>query len=127
MKSKEAKITFYPKNSNSIGIKCEVASSYSDKMKGMMYRDSLQNDHGMIFPFLIPWHRFFWMKNVKIPLDLIFVNRNMEIIYIHEAAVKEGFFQKMYWSHGFCKYVIETNMGFCKKNDILIGSKIKIK
>ena len=126
MKNKETKVIFYPKNSKSVSIICEVANSYSAKMRGMMYKESLPIDRGMLFPFLVPWQRFFWMKNVKIPLDVIFINSKLEIIYIHEAPVKEGFFQKMYWSHGFCKYVIETNMGFCKKNDILVGSKIEI-
>jgi uncharacterized membrane protein (UPF0127 family) len=126
MKNKEAEITFHTKNSKFINIKCEIASSFSQKMKGMMYRESLPGNHGMLFPFLIPWHRFFWMKNVKIPLDIIFINSKLEIIYIHEAPVKKGYFQKFYWSHGFCKYVIETNMGFCKKNDIFIGAKIQI-
>jgi uncharacterized protein len=125
MKNKEAKVTFYTKKTKSI-IRCEVANSYSAKMKGMMNRESLPIDHGMLFPFLIPWHRFFWMKNVKIPLDILFVNRDLEVIYIHKAPVEKGLFSKMYWSHGFCKYVIETNMGFCKKNNILIGSKIEI-
>jgi len=126
MKMQNAAITFHRTKSSSISIKCEIANSFSDKMKGMMHRESLPINQGILFPFLIPWHRFFWMKNVKIPLDIIFVNRNLEIIYIHEAPVEKGFFQKMYWSHGFCKYVVETNMGFCKKNKILIGSKIKI-
>ena len=126
MKLVEAEVKFYRNDSSSVSIKCEIANGFSSKMKGMMHRESLPTDRGMLFPFLVPWHRFFWMKNVKIPLDIIFVNRNLEIIYIHEVPVKESLFQRIYWSHGFCKYVVETNMGFCKKNGILIGFKIKI-
>ena len=122
----EAKITFYPKNAKSVSINCEIAKSYRAKMKGMMNRESLLKDRGMLFSFLIPGHRFFWMKNVKIPLDIIFINRKFEIIYIHESSVKHGFFYKIYWSHGFCKYVVESNMGFCKKHNISIGIKIDI-
>ena len=67
------------------------------------------------------------MKNVLIPLDIIFINRKLEIIYIHEAPIDKGIFHKIYWSHGFCKYVVETNIGFCKKNNIVKGLKIEIK
>jgi len=120
----EAKITFYSKDLKSVTIICEIAKNLRDKMKGLMNRISLPEDRGMLFPFLIPGHRLFWMKNVIIPLDIIFINRKLEIIFIHEAPVENGFFHKIYWSHGFCKYVVETNMGFCKKNNILKGTKI---
>ena len=124
---KMSKVTFISSNSEPINLKCEIAKSFSSKMKGLMYRDFLEDDTGMLFTFIIPWNRFFWMKNVKIPLDIIFINRKKEIIYIHEAPVESGIIKKLYWSHGFCKYVIETNMGFCKKNGIEKGNKIIIK
>jgi len=127
MNAKEVIITFYKKEKESVNLNCEVAKSLTSKMKGLMHRDFLQDDQGMLFPFLVPNHRFFWMKNVKIPLDMIFVNSKFEIIYIHEASVEKGIFYKTYWSHGFCKFIIECNMGFCKKNGIKKGHKIKIK
>ena len=126
MKKDENEIKFYPEKSKPIILKCEVAKSFTDKMKGMMYRESLPENKGMIFPFLIPWHRFFWMKNVKIPLDIIFVNSKSKIIWIHEAPIEKGLVYKMYWSHGFCKYVIEANKGFCKKHDIKKGNIAQI-
>lgn len=122
----ETKIVFYNKNKKLATINCEIARTVFEKMKGLMNRTYLPSDSGMLFQFLLPGIRFFWMKNVKIPLDIIFVNRHLEIISIYEAPVKKGFFYKNYWSKGFCKYVIETNIGFCKKNNIKSGDKIKI-
>ena len=124
---KEIRVTFYPYNSKPIEITCEHAKKFNDKVKGLMGREALDRDKGMFFSFLIPWHRFFWMKNVSIPLDMIFINRKNKIIKIHEAKVETGFFYKNYWSHGLCKFVIETNLGFCKKNNITKNSTIKIK
>ena len=108
-------------------LKVEIAKTLAEKTKGLMYREKLSQNEGMLFEFAIPMHRLFWMKNVKIPLDIIFVNRNFEIIYISETSVETGDFYKQYWSHGFCKYVVETNMGFCRKNNIFKGTKIEIK
>ena len=118
---------FFKTNTDNISLKCEVAGTLREKMKGLMYREQLAKNNGMIFDFKLPWPRLFWMKNVKIPLDIIFVNANLEIINISEASVETGLFYKNYWSHGFCRYVIETNMGFCKKNNISKGTKIEIK
>ena len=122
----EVKITFHPKNFKSVTINCEIAKAFKDKMKGLMNRISLPEDRGMLFSFKFRGNRLFWMKNVIIPFNIIFINRKLEIIYIHEAPVENRIFPKIYWSHGFCKYVVETNLGFCKKNNIFKGSKIEI-
>ena len=122
---KERKVEFI-KNSKIIkSIQCEVAQTFIQKTKGLMDRDELSKDKGMLFIFLFPWIRTFWMKNVKIPLDIIFINKDKKIIKIYQAPVEKRIAYRLYWSRGFCKYVIETNMGFCKKNGIVINDKIK--
>jgi uncharacterized membrane protein (UPF0127 family) len=124
---KNVKVTFLSKNSKPVTIICEVAKSLTEKMKGLMYCEDLDSNKGMLFTFAFSWIRFFWMKNVKIPLDIIFVNRKFEIVAICEASVEKGFFNKIYWSKGSCKYVVETNIGFCKKHRLSKGDKIVIK
>jgi uncharacterized protein len=120
------KIIFKTKNKKEIPFECEHAKSFFQKTKGLMNRKELSENKGMFFSFCFPWIRFFWMKNVKIPLDIIFINHKKEIIKIYEAPVETGFFCKNYCSMGFCKYVVETNMGFCKKHNISKGDKIII-
>jgi len=122
----EAEVIFQSENNKKICIKCEIAQTLNEKMKGLMFREHLQESKGMLFVFRLAWHRFFWMKNVKIPLDIIFVDSKLKIIHISQANVEKGICFRNYWSHGLCKYVIETNQGFCKKNNILKGTKIKI-
>ena len=124
MKKQVTEITFFLEGSKQVNLTCEVAKSFLAKTKGLMNREHLPKNEGMIFPFMLSQYRFFWMKNVKIPLDFIFVNKNLEIISICEAPVEHGFLHKIYWSRGFCKYVIECNMGFCKEHKITKGTKI---
>jgi hypothetical protein len=126
-KKKTINITFKNKDSETVILQCEIAKTLSQKMKGLMHRETLPKEQGMFFPFLIPWIRFFWMKNVKIPLDIIFINRHRKIIAVYEAPVETGFLLKNYWSKGFCKYVVECNIGFCKKHNISKGRIIEIK
>lgn len=51
----------------------ELASTPQQQAQGLMFRKSLADDAGMIFPFAPPRPASFWMKNTLIPLDIIFV------------------------------------------------------
>ena len=51
----------------------EVASTAEEQARGLMFRHSLGDDQGMIFPFSPPRPASFWMKNTLIPLDMIFI------------------------------------------------------
>jgi len=122
----EVTITFHPNNSKPVTLICEVAGSIFEKTKGLMYRSSLPDDHGMFFPFLFSSYQVFWMKNVKIPLDIIFINNDLSVRKICEASADSNMFHKAYWAYGLCKYVVECNRGFCKKHKISAGSKVSI-
>ena len=50
----------------------EVADSMKEREKGLMEREKLESGHGMLFQFEDEAPRAFWMKNTKIPLDVIF-------------------------------------------------------
>ena len=65
----------------------EVAASAAEQQRGMMYRQSLAPNRGMIFPFAEPVMASFWMKNTLIPLDLIFIRADGTIANIGANAV----------------------------------------
>ncbi|MCX6813594.1 MAG: DUF192 domain-containing protein [Candidatus Azambacteria bacterium] len=60
----------------------EVASSFYARMKGLMYREFLADDAGMLFVFQGEDKYSFWMKNTLISLDMVWINKNKEIVYI---------------------------------------------
>ncbi len=124
---KEKKVEFYKNKEKIAKLNCEIAKNIFEKTKGLMYREKLPHNTGMLFTFYLPWIRLFWMKNVNFPLDIIFVNRKNKIIKIYEAPVENNFLNKIYFSKGFCKYVIETNINFCKENNIEKNDEIMIK
>jgi uncharacterized protein len=64
----------------------EVASTLNEQLKGLMFRTHLPQKEGMLFPFSPPRGVNFWMKNCKIPLDMVFV-RNGVVVHVINSAL----------------------------------------
>lgn len=64
----------------------EIADEPDEITKWLMWREELADDAGMLFVFEALGHHRFWMKNTLIPLDIIRLNENGEVVYIKEYA-----------------------------------------
>ena len=114
----EAKIIFYPEYSKQVSLKCEIAKSLSAKMKGLMHRESLPNDEGMLFLFMFSGHRFFWMKNVKIPLDIVYIDKEGTIVDLITAEPCESKDCDIYYPIKKALFVLEVNHGYFSEMDM---------
>ncbi|MGE0644127.1 MAG: DUF192 domain-containing protein [Nitrospira sp.] len=65
-----------------ITIRAEIADTPPKRAYGLMYRESLKKDHGMLFFFSEPQAWTFWMKNTKIALDLIWLDEKKRVTHI---------------------------------------------
>lgn len=68
----------------------EVARTEDEQAQGMMFRQSMAADRGMLFPFSPPRPASFWMKNTFIPLDMIFVRADGTIARIADNVVPQS-------------------------------------
>lgn len=101
----------------------EVANDRPKRSRGLMYRESMPSDHGMIFVFPREERLGFWMRNTKIPLDLVYINREGKIVSIHKL---EPFDETTVRSEGPAMYAIELNRGTAEKLKLKPGDTIKI-
>jgi uncharacterized membrane protein (UPF0127 family) len=69
-----------------VRVRIELARTEEEQSRGLMYRTSLPEDHGMLFLFPEEKDHAFWMKNTYIPLDMIFIGSDGRIVGIHAKA-----------------------------------------
>jgi len=97
-------------------FKVEVADSENKRKLGLMNRQSLPEDTGMLFLFEKEGIYSFWMKDTFIPLDIIWIDKNNEIVFIKKDA--EPCLQSNCVAlnpEGLAKYVLEINAGQAEK------------
>jgi len=63
-------------------IMAELADTVEERARGLMFRPTLGKNRGMLFAFAEPQPWSFWMKNTRIPLDIIWMDRNKRIVHI---------------------------------------------
>lgn len=102
----------------------EVAESEPLRQKGLMFRDSLPEKGGMLFIFESVAPRTFWMKNTKIPLDMIFIgeDRSVQGIVAEVPPMNE---QPRSVPHIQSRYVVELGAGVAGEHGIRVGDVVR--
>lgn len=100
----------------------EIAATDSSMERGLMKRDSMPEDHGMIFIFPDEAVRAFWMKNTRFPLDILFLDRHGVIVSIHQM---EPYDERETSSDAPAKYAIELNRGAAAAAGVKVGDIVK--
>jgi len=120
---KEGELTFTDSLGNTkIKINLEIADNDYERQLGLMNRNSMNENEGMLFIFPLERMQSFWMRNTLISLDIIFVNKNKEIVTIHQNT--KILSAQSYPSTALSLYVVEVAGGFTNKNNIVVGDKI---
>ncbi|WP_296317219.1 DUF192 domain-containing protein [Winogradskyella sp. UBA3174] len=100
----------------------EIADNEYETQTGLMYRTKLEANRGMLFIFPDVQMRSFYMKNTKIPLDIIYIDKNKTIISFQKNA--QPFDETALPSDAPAKYVLEINGGFSDEWQLEIGDHI---
>ncbi len=116
---KKCEITIINDFGESVIIDYEVPSTEEEKSTGLMYRDNLCDNCGLFYDYV---DSGFWMKNVKFPIEMIFVNGSEIVDIVIAHANDETIIHPSKPSDGN----IEVNKGFCENNDISVGNTFYI-
>ncbi len=103
-------------------IFCEIADTPEKRNKGLMFRDSLAKNQGMIFTYHDEQIRTYHMQNVKFPIDIAFANAQGVIVDIQSMDTDPN---KKYPSKAPAQYALEANKDWFALNKITIGHKIE--
>lgn len=102
-------------------LRVEVAATIEQRMKGLMFREKLGANDGMLFVFDEPGYHAMWMKNTPLPLSVAFVDGAGAILNILDM---EPHTLDQHAAAGPAVYAIETNKGWFAKRRIKAGDKV---
>ncbi|MCL5130416.1 DUF192 domain-containing protein [Algibacter sp. L4_22] len=120
--TKEGELTITKADNSKVVLDIEIADTDFDVQTGLMYRNSMKMNQGMLFIFEDVTERYFYMKNTKIPLDLIYIDENKSIVSFQKNA--KPFDETSLPSNAPAKYVLEVNVGLVDIWKLSVGDSI---
>ena len=107
----------------------EIAKTETERERGLMFRQGLAENSGMLFIFEKTGVYPFWMKNTFIPLDMVWISEDKKVVFIHKNAQPcvEGTICEIIDPRVQADYVLEMNAGESDKAGISVGDKANLK
>ena len=115
---------FYNLNLAGVSLKVEVAALADERAKGLMFRETMGLQEGMLFIFQTGTEQSFWMKNTRIPLDIGYFSSVGELLELHKAKPHD--LSGVPSRSKDIKFVLELNAGAYKKLGISIGDRLEM-
>ena len=115
-------VELVPLRVGGIEIQVEVADDADERQQGLMYRESLGENQGMLFVYPEQRTLGFWMKNTLIPLDIAYIDREGRIVDIQQMEPQTT---ETHDSAAPAMYALEMNQGWFEANGIRIGDLIE--
>jgi hypothetical protein len=117
-----ARVTF--PDAAGASVQAEIVSKSHDTTRGLMYRRSMPDDHGMLFHLAERMDQQFWMHNTCIPLDLVYVDTDGLVVGIVENAPTLDDSPRGVGCPSL--YVLEVNAGWTRKHGVKAGQHMTI-
>ena len=109
---------------NNTCFSAEIADTPESRQKGLMFRESIPNNHGMLFSFTEENNHSFWMKNTKIPLDIIWISTQNNVVHIEKNTTPYSLTPLRPSEKAI--YVFEINGGLSEEVGITINSTFRL-
>ena len=107
-------------------VHAEIAADDATREQGLMYRDHLPEDRGMIFMFPQVGLYPFWMKSTLIPLDMIWIDEQKKVVHVaHDVPPCRADPCPSYSPNANASYVLELAAGVAGKHKVVTGSVLR--
>ncbi len=106
-------------------VKAEVADTEALRVRGLSGHAPLLDNTGMWFEFDTPKRASIWMKEMLFPLDILWFDENLQLVYMKENATPESY-PETFMPSSPALYVLEVQAGFVKKYGVLFGEKVAV-
>ncbi|MDQ5962486.1 MAG: uncharacterized protein QG653_293 [Patescibacteria group bacterium] len=106
-------------------INAEVVDTFESRELGLSRRNGLREGEGMLFVFPFPGKYGFWMKDMKFPIDIIWINGQGVVVHVVENAKPEDY-PKQYVNSPEALYVLEITANKAREYGIYLGVKLGI-
>jgi len=103
-------------------FRIEIADDQSERSAGLMFRDAMEDDHGMLFVFPETKILGFWMKNTPMPLDLVFIGDDGKV---KDIMPGEPFSEALIAPGAPSRFVLELKRGTAEKTGIKDGDLVR--
>ncbi len=118
-------ISKYKLDINNKDIPLIVSDTEASRIAGLSGRATLVKGSAMLFVFDKPDTYGFWMKDMKFPIDIIWLDENKKVVDIEKNASVDSY-PEQFFPPEKSLYVIETNAGFSDENNIEVGNILKL-
>lgn len=103
-------------------VRVEIADDPEERRRGLMHRDSLPEDRGMLFVYPDERILSFWMRNTRIPLDIAYVDQRGHIVDIQTMSPQSD---RLYESSDPAMYAIEMGAGWFEEHGVSEGDRVE--
>lgn len=118
-----------PMTVNGHEILVEIAATPERRETGLMHRDGLGKDRGMVFSFPAPSLQSFYMKNCRFPIDIAFIDEHGKIVTLHTMAVEAQdqnvYNYRRYPSKVPVPYALEMTGGWFAEKGVKVGDTVQ--
>jgi uncharacterized protein len=119
----ESNYTIIPATIGTVAFNVLIADTDERRIRGLSYREKLDEHLGMFFIFDYSDRHGIWMKEMKFSIDILWLNSHLKVVHV-EKDVSPETYPAVFKPSADARYVLETNAGFAEKNDINVGSEM---
>jgi len=122
LQSDETRVRVHTSGGKTAEVVAEIADDREERSQGLMHRENLPRDRGMLFVYELEGNYAFWMKNTLIPLDMIFIDKARRIVGIVESAQPHTTEPRRVGIPS--RYILEVNGGWAEEHQVAIGDRV---